>query len=1099
MSARAREGPGPARRTARGASPVVRVVVAYATFSGLWILFSDYAMVWIFRDPEAIRVAATLKGWFFVAVTSALLYGAMRRLLGRPEPLATRAARAGRRLSWRLLVYLFAITSAAATLAARQALPIPFQERQFLIVFMFPVLLSAYLGGFGPAMVATGVVTAGLDFLFIQPLHRFAIAAPADFLHLSALAACGLVVSIGSERMHRARRRVEAERELEAVTLESIGDAVITTDTGGRVTFLNSMAEKLTGWGCREAVGQLLREVFHPCREDSRQPVEEPVWTCLDGGEASCLLLPSRDGGEVPIVGTAAPIRLASGTSLGVVLAFRDDTERRALVRALNEKLQAMRLLDAMADSSSDTIFAKDLQGRYLLFNRKAAADSGRAADEVLGKDDFSLFPAEEADRLRTEDRQVLQEERTLTVEEVLSTVKGSRIFLTTKQPLRDHGGRVIGLFGISRDITERHRAEAALREREASYRSLFENMMNSVARCRMIFEDGAPVDFEYLEVNPAFETVTGLRNPVGRRISELLPGYAARNRDSLEVFGRVAGTGRPERWDHYLADLDMWFSFSLYSPAPGEVVAVAENVSERKKAELALRQSEESLEQAQAIAHVGSWRLDLATGAMSWSRETCRILGVEPGREASFKGLKAAVHPDDREGFERAWTAALQSSALECEFRVEAGGRSAWVWAQVEIRRREDGQPASAFGTIQDITERRREETEKERLQAEFLQAQKMESIGRLAGGVAHDFNNMLQVIAGNAELALARIEENGPLRGEIQLIKRAAERSSDLTRQLLAFARRQAISPKVVDLNDGVANMLKMLSRLVSEDIKLVWSPGGGLWKTRIDPAQLDQILANLTVNARDAIEGVGTIFLRTGNEVLGEADCLGTLGAEPGAYVSLAVQDTGCGMGPDVLAHIFEPFFTTKASGKGTGLGLATVFGIARQNGGFVKVSSREGGGSTFTVFLPRLPEGSPDDLQEESPALRMGHGETILVVEDQEDLLTVSQAMLQSLGYTVLPVASPEGALAALGEHARIDLFLLDVVMPKMNGRDLAQRLAILRPGVPVLFMSGYTADVIADRGTLEEGLHLISKPFSLRELSVKVRERLDARG
>jgi nitrogen-specific signal transduction histidine kinase/CheY-like chemotaxis protein len=397
----------------------------------------------------------------------------------------------------------------------------------------------------------------------------------------------------------------------------------------------------------------------------------------------------------------------------------------------------------------------------------------------------------------------------------------------------------------------------------------------------------------------------------------------------------------------------------------------------------------------------------------------------------------------------------------------------------------------------VRDITEQKRVEEETAKLTSQLEQAQKMESVGRLAGGVAHDFNNMLGVILGHCELALEKVHASESLHSDLVNIQAAAQRSADLTRQLLAFARKQTVAPKVLSLNDTVASMLKMVKRLIGEDVELEWRPGKNLWPVRIDPTQIDQILANLCVNARDAIANVGKIAIATGTKVVGIDSAACPTGAAPGDYVWLSVTDDGCGMDRATLSHIFEPFFTTKEVGKGTGLGLATVYGIVKQNEGFIDLRSELGQGTVFTIYLPRHVGKDAHALADVVvPTMQPGQ-ETILLVEDEAPLLTVTQRMLQKRGYQVLTASTPGQAIQVAREHAgNIDLLITDVVMPEMNGRDLAKNFLSLYPQAKRLFMSGYTADVIAHQGVLEEGVCFIQKPFSAKELAGMVRKVLE---
>ncbi|MBU1543137.1 MAG: PAS domain S-box protein [Proteobacteria bacterium] len=400
-------------------------------------------------------------------------------------------------------------------------------------------------------------------------------------------------------------------------------------------------------------------------------------------------------------------------------------------------------------------------------------------------------------------------------------------------------------------------------------------------------------------------------------------------------------------------------------------------------------------------------------------------------------------------------------------------------------------------FEMAVDISAIKKAEAEGEKLQAQLLQAQKMESVGRLAGGVAHDFNNMLGVILGHAEFALEKAAQDQDLCNDLREIQTAARRSADLTKQLLTFARKQTISPIELDLNDTVESMMKMLRRLIGEDIDLAWQPDARLWPVKMDPSQIDQILANLCVNARDAISGVGWLTIETCNHTFDEAYCSEHPGSIPGDYVLLAVSDNGCGMDKNILNHLFEPFFTTKDVGQGTGLGLATVYGIVKQNSGFITVYSEPGQGSTFRIYLPRFfsENAAISSIPEKQPI--SGGTETILVVEDEQAILRMTCLMLERNGYSVISADTPSRAMEKAESHSGIiDLLMTDVVMPEMNGRDLAGKIALLHPEIRFLFMSGYTADVIAHQGILDEGVTFIQKPFSMADLTQKVRKVLD---
>jgi CheY-like chemotaxis protein len=374
------------------------------------------------------------------------------------------------------------------------------------------------------------------------------------------------------------------------------------------------------------------------------------------------------------------------------------------------------------------------------------------------------------------------------------------------------------------------------------------------------------------------------------------------------------------------------------------------------------------------------------------------------------------------------------------------------------------------------------------------------MEAVGRLAGGIAHDFNNMLNVILAHTELGMEEIPEGHPLAGGLLEIRQAAERSADLTRQLLAFARRQTVEPKALDLNQAVDSILNMLKRLVGEDLDLLWKPGELSGSIRIDPAQLDQVLANLVVNARDAFpDSVGEITIETEEAFLDEESAESNSGFRPGLYAVLSVSDNGCGMDEETVRLVFEPFYTTKSVGKGTGLGLSTVYGVVRQNDGFINVHSEPGQGSTFRIYLPVHEKETDPSYRMSAPSDASIHegNETVLLVEDEPAILNVGKRMLERLGYKTLTAPSPGEALALARSYpGEIHLLVTDVVMPEMNGRELARRLLTLFPGMKRLFISGYSANVIAHHGVLEEGVNFLQKPFSLHALGEKLREVME---
>ena len=522
----------------------------------------------------------------------------------------------------------------------------------------------------------------------------------------------------------------------------------------------------------------------------------------------------------------------------------------------------------------------------------------------------------------------------------------------------------------------------------------------------------------------------------------------------------------------------------------------------ERKQAEQALEQAFREWSYAMDAFDDIIYLLDLERHLVRANKAFYLVMDTTP-ETAIGRRIDTIMHP---QGSNRLCPICLaQDERRDLQVIMEAddpnnpvGGRP--VEVVVKIIRDQQGQAASIFTTLHDLSTVRQEMDERAALEKQLQQAQRMESVGRLAGGVAHDFNNMLGVIIGYADMALTQVDEAQPLHAALREIQKAALHSADLTRQLLAFARKQAVMPKVLNLNEMVDGMLKMLQRLIGENISLNWQPGSILWTVKMDPSQVDQILANLCVNARDSIAGVGKISIATENIVLDQNFCGAFPDCKPGEYVLLAVSDTGCGMDKETLAHIFEPFFTTKDIGAGTGLGLATVDGIVHQNNGFLQVSSLPGQGTTFSIYLPRYVEQPLEEMSGRIEAgVRKQGQETILLVEDEPTLLQMTTLMLKDLGYTVIAAGTADEAMRAARAHgAEIRLLMTDVIMPEMSGRELTESLLFLYPHFKSLFMSGYTADIISDHGVLDEKVNFLQKPFSIHDLAEKVRAVLDGR-
>ncbi|MCX6546296.1 MAG: MASE1 domain-containing protein [Acidobacteria bacterium] len=656
--------------------------------------------------------------------------------------------------------------------------------------------------------------------------------------------------------------------------------------------------------------------------------------------------------------------------------------------------------------------------------------------------------------------------------------------------------------FLLAASYAETRAAERHAREEQTRLRTLGDHIPDSIVYQVVRGHDGK---MRFLYVSGGVEQLTGkspqevLDDPsalYGLIVDEDRATLAAAEEASakdMAVLNTVVQFRRQDgqiRW--------MLFASSPRRLADGRILwdGIQTDVTTRRQAEQTLRESEERFRQLSDSAfeglmfHEADVVIDVndALIRMFWLGAKSNLIGqkasaVLPLTLESRSIIEERLRTKPSEPSE---ISAISPDGAVCFFEVVS---RPGVFRGRDVR----------VVAVREITERKRAEAERDKLHDQLLQAQKMESVGRLAGGVAHDFNNMLGVILGHAELALEQLDPTQPLHADIDEIRRTAERSADLTKQLLAFARKQPVAPKVLDVNDTVAGMMKMLRRLIGEDIDLIWIPGVDVWPVRIDPVQVDQILANLCVNARDAISGIGKLTIETDNATIDAAYAAHHPGLAAGMYVTLAVSDDGAGMDEEVVAHLFEPFFTTKEMGRGTGLGLATVFGIVKQNDGYIDVKSEPGKGTTITTFLPRFSGVQSADATVAVAGMRRGRGETILFVEDDPALLTLGQTMLARMGYVVLPAGMPNEAIQFAERHpGTIDLLMTDVVMPEMNGRELAARVQELRPETRCLFVSGYTADVIAHRGILDEGVQFVQKPFTMQILSEKIRDALSHR-
>jgi len=887
-----------------------------------------------------------------------------------------------------------------------------------------------------------------------------------------------------SRAIQRVRHALEESEARRQALLDSALDCIICTDDQGKIIDFNSAAERTFRVARAAVLGKDLLEAILPPplrqryrRELFASSVSSGVDVIGNRLETSGL---RSDGAQFPAELTVTSIVVKKKTTF--IVYVRDITARKRAE-------EAVVWLAAIVESSQDAIVGKDLDGRITSWNKGAESMYGYTADEMIGKNVTLLIPPGSPD----EGSRILAELRTgrrLENFETNTIAKdGTMVAVSlTVSPVLDPDGTVIGGSAIARDITARKIAEEALRK--ANETSIYASPVPIIA---------ADNNSHVTIWNPAAEKLFGWteKEVLGKPLA-IVPEAEADAAAALHqwlVSGESVTGAEVHRQKKDGSPVAVSLSATPLWDARHKVrgiIGFFTDITERKRAEEALRAAEEKYRSIFENAPEGIYQCTTDGRYVSANPALARMFGFDSPQELiqtrNDITNQEYVTPQSRGDFVKELDARGEVRSFEYQ-AYRRDGSLIWVSASARAVRDAHGHIAYFEGTVQDITERRE-------LEQQLRQMQKIEAVGRLAGGVAHDFNNILMAISSYAELLYARITKEDALRRYVDEISKATDRAASLTQGLLAFSRKQVISPTVLDLNAVIAEQIEMLKRLIPENIELRFLPGNLLGRVKMDPGQVQQIVMNLVINARDAMPNGGTILVETGNVERDRTDC-GLQGTVPaGDYVMLAVSDNGCGMNAETQAHIFEPFFTTKEQGKGTGLGLAIVFGIVNQSAGHIFLHSEPDHGTTFKIYFPRVEAAGQLDDRATMGLLFTGD-ETILLVEDEEAVRESAAEYLRENGYTVLEAKDGPEALKLAAEHSQpIHLMLTDLIMPHMSGRELSEKINGLHPETKVMFMSGYSNNLLSKEQVLDPKHVLLQKPFRLTTLGQRIRETLD---
>ena len=1111
--------------------------------------------------------------------------------------------------------YGVAALAVAAATAVRLALEPVLGVYSPYLPFALAVIVASRFGGRGPGLAATALSLVAVPYFFLEPRYVLWVSEPHAVPGLVLFGAIGTIISflVGQLRQSLLSTAAKNSRLEELSTALEMAHAMVRTPDG-LITYWSPGAVAMYGWPPEEAIGRRSHELL---KTEFPEPLERIRDRLMERGYWEGELHHHRRDGSMVVAASHWSLqRDEQGRPSAVVEVNNDITALRQAEKALGESEGQFRTL---ANAIPQLCWMANADGWIFWYNHRWYEYTGTTPEQMEGWGWQSVHDPEELPKVLERWKVSIATGEPFDMVFPLRGADGVfRPFLTRVMPVRDSSGKVVHWFGTNTDISEQRKTEQALRESEERFRSVAENMSEGL----MVFD--AQGNFTYQ--NPASLRIHGFGIPnAGHVEDDNLPAIWKAWDDTGRALSfeewPLSRVLRGERFqDQVLRAMRVETGQEFYASYNGCPIVGADGrlifgfitireITEQRKAEMALRDSEERLRLAQQVARVGTFEWNIQTGVNHWTPELEAIYGLPPG---GFAGTQRAweelVHPADRPEAVRRVRQAMETGSFEAEWRViQPGGAERWLFGRGSVFQDDAGKPLRLIGVNIDVTERKQAEealqqqtalvnfshdaiivadanrvitswntgaeeiygwneaeavgnemhqlfqtgspvliadidrtlaqkgrwdgelvhtrrdgkhvivesrqilrrdaagapigileidrdiTERKRLEDQFRQAQKLEGIGRLAGGVAHDFNNLLTVISGFAQMVLDDLAVQHPMRGPMEEISKAAARATSLTRQLLIFSRRQVIEPKNIVLNDLVREFEKMLRRLIGEDIRLVLSLDPGAGFIRADPGQIEQVILNLAVNARDAMPKGGTLTIETSSLLVDEEFAQKHLSVQPGLYVVLMVSDTGVGMSPEVKSRLFEPFFTTKEAGKGTGLGLSTVYGIVKQSEGSVWVYSEPGRGTTFRMLFPAVE--AEGELAPPAPVEVSSGNETILLAEDEPGVRGFVRQTLERHGYTVLETSNGREALELARKHTGpIHLLMADVVMPEMDGAELADQFGADRPGVPVLFMSGY-ADHLGRSERMGAGY--LQKPFTSASLLTQVRAVLDA--